>query len=184
MGWLFTPDQTKKGMIAERTAGWSSKDRENDKPSYIVCTCLKHCYRGNNFSGVLWTVWEVVRKNRETDAVEKIDRFIGCDLLRYQDGMWGYKDMEESMGPCYYSCPLGYLDMVPVASEEWREGVREYHKKRTLSFKPKKGMRLKLYDGCSPQYVTLISVRPLRGVGDGGSTIYRIQKKYIEGIAQ
>jgi len=58
------------------------------------------------------------------------ERWIGCDLLDYSkaDEGWGYKDMEEGMHPYFYSCPLKYLALVPaVASEEWREGVRQYH---------------------------------------------------------
>ena len=41
-----------------------------------------------------------------------------------------HKPMCESMGPFYYSCPLGYLELVPVADEQWRECVRSYHAKR------------------------------------------------------
>ena len=36
--------------------------------------------------------------------------------------------MEESMHPYYYSCPLSYLELVPIdqygGNAEWREGVR------------------------------------------------------------
>jgi len=63
------------------------------------------------------------------------ERWIQCDLLQYSrsnDG-WGYKDMEESMHPYFYSCPLGYLAKVPIktfgGNEEWRKGVRSYHER-------------------------------------------------------
>ena len=35
------------------------------------------------------------------------------------------------MGPCYYSCPPVYLDMVPVANAQWRDQVRAHHAART-----------------------------------------------------
>lgn len=118
MGWLFRIGITRKGLVEERTAAW---EREG-----VQTTCLAHCYRGNPYSGVLWTVWERVGPDHPTE------RWIGCDLLRYDrnDG-WGYKDMDESVGPYYYSCPLGYLDKVPVVTNSgWRDCVKSYHSER------------------------------------------------------
>lgn len=113
MGWSFTYQQSRRELIAQRTQSESSNG--------IVHKCLKHCTSGN----VLWTVWEI------TGPGEQVQRYIGCDLLARQRGHgWGYKDMCESMGPSYYSCPLAYLEMVPVASAEWRDQVRAYHAAR------------------------------------------------------
>jgi hypothetical protein len=83
------------------------------------------------------------------------DRWIGCDILQYdkKDSCWGYKDMEESSGPNYYSCPLGYLDITPQSKSEfagkWREEVRKYHAERKPSFKPKVGDYVILKEGWS-----------------------------------
>ena len=127
MGWLFTYGQTLKGMIAERTEAW-----EHTTPEGLIVksTCLRHCYRGCSFSGTLWTVWERTF-TKDGQPVKPTERWIGCDLLRYykRDG-WGFKDIEEAMGPCEVSCPLGYLEMVPVACENWRVGVRAYHERQ------------------------------------------------------
>jgi len=126
MGWLFKPGSTRKGMIAERVQGW---ERTTPTGTSVKTTCIAHCYRGGVFNGVLWTVWErTFVKNGEQER--PTERWIGCDLLDYSkaDEGWGYKDMEEGMHPYFYSCPLKYLALVPaVASEEWREGVRQYH---------------------------------------------------------
>ena len=94
----------------------------------VKTTCLAHCFRGGRFSGVLWAVWERTFSGGERAT----ERWITCDLLRYQkDYGWGYKDMEESMHPYYYCCPLKYLEMVPIdqygGHAEWREGVRKHH---------------------------------------------------------
>jgi len=127
MGWLFTHGQTLKEIIVRRTTGWETT-HEND--TLVKTTCMKHCYRGGAFSGVLWTVWERTFE-KDGDAVRPAERFIGCDLLKYQTGYgWGYKDQEESMHPYQYSCPLAYLTVVPVACEAWREGVRAYHQRQ------------------------------------------------------
>lgn len=46
---------------------------------------------------------------------------------------FGYKDMDETCGPCYYDCPMSILDLLtPTDNEyanEWREKCRYYHKK-------------------------------------------------------
>lgn len=129
MGWLFKPGSSRKSLLAERIEGW-----QHTRPDgmTVTSTCLAHCYRGGSFSGVLWTVWERTFE-KDGEQVQPTERWIGCDLLQYSraDDGWGYKDMEESMGPYYFSCPLKYLGMVPeVANEDWREGVRQYHERR------------------------------------------------------
>lgn len=129
MGWTYPHGLNRKQLIAQRVTGW-----ERDTGEMLVkSTCLKHCYRGNVFSGVLWSVWERnFTKNGE--EVQPSERWIQCDLLRCDQGEWGYKDMEESMGPYYYSCPLSYLELVPIdrfgGNVEWREQVVEHHRRR------------------------------------------------------
>ena len=126
MGWLFKQGYSRRQLIAERTENW-----EKSGDMLVKSVCLAHCYRGNLYSGVLWAVWERTF-TKEGQIICPTERWITCDLLRYQkDFGWGYKDMEESMHPYYYSCPLGYLEMVPVdqygGNSQWREGVQRYH---------------------------------------------------------
>src|SRR5690606_13477279 len=87
-----------------------------------------HTLRGN----VLWSVVRVTAKQAGVlDLAEgESATFIRCDLLQGSDGEWGHKPLDESMHPYYYSCPLRYLDMAPVQSAEWREGVRIHHEQR------------------------------------------------------
>lgn len=63
-------------------------------------------------------------------------RFIALFLINGNDGGWGYKDMTEDMGPCYYDCPLAFLDMVPEANARWREKVRAHHAARARVYLP------------------------------------------------
>jgi hypothetical protein len=132
MGWLFTSGSTRRGLIAGRIEGW---ERTQDDGTIIKSECLAHCFRGGSFSGGLWSVWERTYV-RNGEQAEPSQRWIQCDLLQYSrsnDG-WGYKDIEECMGPCYYSCPLKYLDMVPLdefgGNAEWRELVTSYHEQQ------------------------------------------------------
>lgn len=137
MGWLFTEGIRRRDLIEERTRSW---ERALDDGVHVQSTCLRHCYRGGVHSGVLWSVWERTW-TKEGRQVRPTERWIACDLLRYQAGAWGYKDMEESCGPYYYSCPLGYLDMAPVADEQWRQGVRNYHARQKAKRAERRALR-------------------------------------------
>lgn len=107
MGWYSVPGK-RSDVIKELTQS-------------EISVCVKHCYRGNAFSGVLWAVWNNGREN-----------LITCDILMFQQGgSWYHKPLDESMYPHRYSCPLSYLKMTPnVACVEWRELVYQYHAKR------------------------------------------------------
>ena len=128
MGWLFRAGSTRRELVEQRTRSWATNAPDN---TVVSTVSLAHCYRGNPFSGVLWTVWERTY-TLDGQQAQPVERWITCDLLRYQkDYGWGYKDMDESMHPFFYSCPLGYLEKVPIdqhgGNAEWRAGVREYH---------------------------------------------------------
>ena len=131
MGWLFRSSWTRKDLIAERTKDWS---RDLEDGTTVMTTRLAHCYRGNLYCGVLWVVWGRTF-TKDGQEIQSHERWITCDLLRYErDSGWGYKDMCESEHPYYYSCPMKYLNLVPVdqygGNKEWREQVQEHHARR------------------------------------------------------
>ena len=129
MGWLFPYGATRKSLIEERSKPWS-RDLNG---TTVETTCLAHCYRGGSFSGVLWAVWERTF-TKDGQQTAQPERWITCDLLRCQSGDWGYKDMSEACHPYYYSCPLKYLELVPIeehgGNAEWREQVRLHHQRQ------------------------------------------------------
>ena len=98
MGWLFKLGCSRKDMVRERTENW---ERATDDGVLVKTTCLAHCYRGGNFSGVLWSVWERTY-TKDNEAAKPTERWIACDLLQYQNNYgWGYKDMEEIDAPVF-----------------------------------------------------------------------------------
>lgn len=162
MGWSFLMDATRKDLIRELT-----HETETRK-------CLKKCTRGN----VLWTVWEYRAEDGETK------RYIGCDLMQKQRGYgWGYKDMCESVHPYYYSCPLSYLKLAPVASEEWRAEVHKYHAATQPGARPKVGDTIMLPTSYSVRELKIVSVKPLTGMGLN-SMRYRISHKVLRAARQ
>ena len=130
MGWLFCEGMTRKDLIEDRTKAWERTTGD----LLVKSNCLAHCYRGGSFSGVLWAVWE---RTFSIDGNESqpSERWITCDLIQYQrNSGWGYKDLDESMGPYYYSCPMKYLNLVPIeqfgGNKNWRSLVIAHHQRK------------------------------------------------------
>ena len=60
---------------------------------------------------------------------------------------WGYKDMDESMGPYSYTCPLKFLDASTCDNPgaiAWREACRAEHAKKALIAKGSKSLKVGL----------------------------------------
>ena len=117
MGWYFTYGAYRRDIIREIV-------EESCHPAdstHGECLVLAHCCRGN----VLWTVHDL-------PAGEGRQRYIGCFLLQRGTGDgWGYKPMDEGMGPFYYTCPLSYILLAGPTTHhgtlEWRRKVVEHH---------------------------------------------------------
>jgi len=119
MGWYYTLGASRKAIIEEVT-------KEQARPQGGYFKTLRKCTSGNT----LWTIHESLARNPDTGNLETV-KWIGCYLLSRGTGDgWGYKPMDESMGPYYYSCPLSYLAEVPVLNGSWRDGVRSYWDRR------------------------------------------------------
>lgn len=119
MGWSFgcTSKKQQVSELLTHTAG--SRGRK----------VLKHSLRGN----VLWTVEEI---GPALDGSQGSVRFIGCYLLSCHENEWGYKGLEESMEPYYYTVPQSYFKLVPETEPgtkpAWRKEVIERQRIETL----------------------------------------------------
>lgn len=119
MGWTFAYSATTKQHVVEECLRDVTYETEAASSKAIA-----HSLVGNH----LWYVIEQTQK-----ATGEAERVICLSLIQFdrRDRIYGHKDMTESCGPCYYDCPLGFLDMVPPSTstfaEGWREKVREHH---------------------------------------------------------
>lgn len=93
----------------------------------------------------LWVVHELKQDVPSTaegataPAMAAGKRFIGCYLMqRAGKNDWGYKPLEESMHPYYYTCPLAFLELAPVECQAWRDGVRAHHVARNARLAPRR----------------------------------------------
>lgn len=158
MGWLFTHGASKADVVRELIAS-----QENDTRQWET---LAHCVRGN----VLWSVVEITDK-----TANRSSRVIVCHLLANERGYgWGYKDMDESVHPFYYSCPLTYLDMAPVANAEWREAVKAFHRNRNRRLAIGEKVAV---NGSTVPWVVITSLRPL--VGEHAGRRYRVPRRML-----
>jgi len=103
---------SRRDLIHHLTQPWMGKSGRKD--------VIRHCCRGN----ILWSIVRIT--HHETGVRED---FITCNLMVVTGGEWGYKPMDESCHPYYYTCPLGYLAATPPENEGWRVEVRAYHAK-------------------------------------------------------
>ena len=129
MGWLFLNEcPTRSDLVAHlRRPG-----RFGDKVELA-----RACVVGSHH-------WCLIR-DRETGM-----HWVGLDLMQGGRHGWGYRDLDETAGPCAVDCPVSYLDALHVAPQgfaaQWRERVRAYHatKKARPEYVP--GLVVKLCD--------------------------------------
>lgn len=175
MGWLFSYTITdKKDMIQERIASWTSETEIDGKKVLVTAECLAHSSRGR----CLWTVWEIVKTSINKKELFSIDRYIGLDLIQKQDGVYGYKNMSESVGPCYYNCPLKYLDMVEVASQDWRDKVHEYYAAQKRKKSLKVGDTIRLVNANIPE-VVVVRKEKSKIFGKYNDIVYQIAPRFV-----
>ena len=108
MGWLF---------------GWSTrKDLVDHLCEGNGVKTLKRCFKGNN----MWAVQQT--EAGTTFAVLYLIKGPAYGNKNDRDG-WGYKDVDETMGPHKLDFPVSWLDLLSPAlgdyAVEWRANVRK-----------------------------------------------------------
>jgi hypothetical protein len=100
MSWDRVPGASKSDVVAQLI--------ERYKP-------IDHEFVANE--NVLWAVAED----------EICGTQIWCFPLAEFDDGWSYTEVPECLGPLRFSCPLRFLNLVPIASRAWRKRVRVFH---------------------------------------------------------
>ena len=137
MGWTTIRSYTLDDLIKERTDR-TPQTFTNSEGKEITHQVLDHSKRGNR-------LWKLVRYVK--DGTETV--YIALDLLSYsKEHGAGYKDMDESVGPCYYDCPLKFLKKASPPEGEyaigWREKVVQWHKTSAADRKRMNEMKIEV----------------------------------------
>lgn len=183
MGWLFTYGQTRAQLIQKCLHGGASP---------AGYTPLDHAVVGTH----LWVVFE--RKGSASNpngepqgplasSASASERFIALYLLRPKRRYgWGYKAIDEGMGPVEVDCPLRLLNLAGTPQGEysagWRERVGAARAEKSARKARIKSLRIgemvTLAPECQPAKVTITSLRPLRGRAENGRD-YRIAPRHL-----
>jgi hypothetical protein len=130
MSWIFNNYPTRASVVVART---TATEQRQAGGIVMKSTCLASCCRGGPAFAVLWSVWERTAEfNGQPCGTTR--RWINCDVLMAPRRFdWGYKALDESVELRYVSCPLSYLEMVPLwrfgGNAEWRDRVvNEQHR--------------------------------------------------------
>lgn len=168
MGWLFTQGASKTDVIRELTRDQSTDER--------VYRTLRKCLRGNTMYAL-----------HESGPVGETEKWLCVYMLGSErDFGWGYKAVDESMGPVHRDCPASYLDEADEPpneyAREWREACRANaaRRKAQAAKRPEPGERWSCR-GRSCKEIRIVSVEGrrfvARNVADG--QLYRIPKKIL-----
>lgn len=90
-------------------------------------TLIAHRVIGNRF-------WFLAQHPATQDDIAGL-KWIGLTLIDCRNGEAAIKSMDETCGPCYYDCPLSFLERadppVGVYAGPWREKVHSFHAQRS-----------------------------------------------------
>ena len=177
MGWTTSSHwQSRRDIVHDRIKPWEYYDDKRDRT--VSGRTLAYCVRGN----CLWKVVEhTCYAGKTQDWITRQICFIALDLIQNygKEEGWGYKDLDESVGPNYYNCPVKYLDMQPRVDDPlWREAVMAYHAKRNIQLRP--GLIVGL-TGCTPNLVKIEQTgrKILASARDG--CLYKIKRSLLNG---
>jgi hypothetical protein len=192
MGWTFIPGSRRSSVIEELV---QHQNWEREDGSKVLRKCLTKCYKGSSFKGTLYAVFEdTVTAPDGTPDLLASHRWIFVAMMQYskRDEGWGYKDMDESMGPCESKCPLSYFEMVPcpdnTSARRWRERCRWDREvvalKTSLNKKLRKGEVLRQdaqlqYNEAVRAYHALLAAQDAEFEKELGATSFTSFKKEV-----
>ncbi len=176
MGWLFLHECRTKADVRNHLL--SDLNRSDERAERKV---LVHRTVGNH----LWIAFKCV----PTDPEHKPLSFVILALLAKDNGCWGYKDMDENMGPCEVDCPESVIAAAGPTEHEWalkwRAKVASYHAtratRRAMLRDIAVGSTLVLR-GCTPERFKVTRIDGTKFYGEcatTGSGPYKIPKKAI-----
>ncbi len=132
MGWLFYTDRRVKTYADEKAEITRLCTFETEARKSVL---LKACKVGSTWYAAAKLT--NVDGSRVEDATYVTDEdgsitFAAVFLMRYDQGCWGYKDMEESAGPVESRAPLGLLALLSELKDPenyafaWRQRCRDW----------------------------------------------------------
>lgn len=170
MGWTFSTQWPDKSAMIKHLCD-----------EQVLYTTIAKCVRGS----ALYAVHEA--KSKASGSWTRIIAvyLLGSDVKR--GGGWGYKDMDESMGPTVADCPPKYFELVPEVPNgyalAWRMRCIENAKRKSVKLHV--GDKIKLRPRFPVGELVVVSVKPLRAVLAGrpeSIAVYRLKRSMVEAV--
>jgi len=173
MGWTYFEKPMNVKQWFENHLTWESEAVSN--------RCLKSAVKFKEAYAAVETINKTTGKREVWAAVF---------LLNYtRDSYYnfGYKDMEESMGPGYYNCPASILDLLTETESDYANNWREKCRKRSSKPKLKVGAVIEFkeplsFTGWSASVFEKVKYGRKRNIFravDGGGSLVRIQSSTL-----
>ena len=132
MGWLIYNDRRIKCYADEKAeiARLCTFETETQKS-----TLVKACKVGSTWYAAVRTEpvnGEPIKQETFETETDGSYTFGAVFLTRYDDGCWGYKDMDEGQGPCEAQAPLSLIDLLSKIKDpkshahNWRKRCRAW----------------------------------------------------------
>ena len=101
----------------DKTLTWESKDKDGN----ILSThkVLKSSMVGSVYYAAVTTE----KPGKETEVWAAV--FLTCGRTKHDGTIWGYKDMDETVGPCESKCPASILALLTPTDSQWANEWRE-----------------------------------------------------------
>lgn len=96
---------------------WDSTDKDGN----ILSTnkVLKSAMVGS----VYYAAVQTDKPGRESSVWAAV--FLTCGMVKHDGCIWGYKDMDETVGPCESKCPASILALLTPTDSQWANEWRE-----------------------------------------------------------
>lgn len=170
MGWSFTHKQ--KG---EKLFDFFSREFNHENGKVLDCATKNM---------VAYIAYEFIPKRNEETMKKEVGALV-C-LLKYvkDEYNFGYKDMDETMGPYYHDCPKRILDLLTptdnVTALKWREECSKTNNIKKGD-KIRLSIPLKFNDGSTLSEFLVESLRPMRFVSLENGGLYKMQRWCLKG---
>lgn len=101
----------------DRMLTWESKDKEGN----ILST--HRVLKSSMVGSVYYAAVTTEKPGQETKVGAAV--FLTCGRTKHDNTIWGYKDMDETMGPCESKCPASILALLTPTDSKWANEWRE-----------------------------------------------------------
>lgn len=123
--------------------------------------------------------YAAVEIRRPAKGIRKVGAVVclTCGRTRHDGTAWGYKDMDETMGPCEDKCPVSILDLLTPTDSQWANEWRDRCRKNAATAAERRKEAKAGFHPFVPHGITVENRRGSWIIGGLGYVRYRFSKR-------